>query len=488
MGYMCTATLKVYSKKHGYSLRVIPDFTMPDQSLSWHRINLILELFDEGFDFVFWMDPNALFLRYDRDIREVIEPGKDLSMVHHSIPEELRPPGLSSDEPIPNTGIMLLRNCKWVRDFLEEVWNREEYRDHLWGKNAGVIDLLGLWCYSERGVRYPWGMNAAVLDLLGYFGLLGKGEDQPNKDLLDHIKFIDLEWNSLPSICSALHPLVHHYEMQPLQLCIEKMTRDFLLSTTSLSEDLDSIFYRIGTHDGFVVQQGPFAGMAYLSQVRGHYLLRGSVFLPKLLGIYEAELHDVLADIATKPYATVVNVGCGEGYYAVGLARLLQHAHIYAFDSDQRCQEWCAEMARLNNVTDRVTIAGTCDLEQLHVRTTEPALLIVDCEGFELNLMQPDALPGLSQCDVLVELHDFINPIISHTILERFAPTHTITIIDCKEHDPADTSAMPTLSAQEQLLASEEFRPARGIKWAFMTPTNEAARQQLVSTPVASKV
>mgnify|MGYP001269079836 CR=1 FL=1 len=472
MGNLCAATLKIYAKKHNHTLRVISNLVMPDRPSPWHRISFIPELFDEGFDFVFWMDADALFLRYDRDIREVIEPGKDLYMVQIPISEELQISGSSLNKSIPNTGVMLLRNCEWTRKFLEKVWNREEYRDH------------------------PWWENAAVIDLLGYFGLLRKGEDQPNKDLLDHIKFIDSEWNSMPHVCSGSHPIVHHYAGLPLQTRIEKMTKDYLLSSSSLAEELmeenetlarrlsevetrfywwrilhwlDSIFHRIGAQNGFIVQQGPFAGMAYLSQVQSHDLLHGSAFVPKLLGSYEAELHEMIARVATKPYATIVNVGCGEGYYTIGLARLLQHAHIYAFDIDQRNQEWCAEMACLNNVSDRVTIAGACDLELLCALTTKPALLVIDCEGFELDLLQPDVLPGLCLCDVLVELHDFINPIISHTIRKRFAPTHTITIIDSKERDPADYPALGVLSMREQRLAVEEFRPA-GMQWAFMTP------------------
>lgn len=448
IGNICANTLKIYSKKHGYTLRVIPNLVMPDRPSPWHRVKFIPKLFDEGFDFVLWMDADTLFLRYDRDIREVVEPGKDLYMACHPIPNESRPRGSSSDEPVPNTGVMLLRNCEWTRGFLEEIWNREEYRDHIWWEQA------------------------ATLDLLGYFGILGKGNDQPNKNLLGHIKFIDLEWNSVPHVCSVLHPIVHHYAGYPRPFRMQKMTMDFFLSTSSLGEELDALFYRIGTQNGFAVQQGPFAGMAYLSQVRGHYLLRGSVSLPKLLGTYEAELHDVIACIAKKPYATIVNVGCGEGYYAVGLARLFPHAHIYAFDIDPHCQELCAEIARLNNVSDRVTIAGKCDLENLQALTTEPALLVVDCEGFELSLLRPDVLPGLRQCDVLVELHDFINSTISHTICERFAPTHTITIVDSKERVPDDNLALSGLTPQEQSLAMDEFRPA-GMQWAFMTATRK---------------
>src|SRR5262245_30701994 len=56
------------------------------------------------------------------------------------------------------------------------------------------------------------------------------------------------------------------------------------------------------------VQSGPFASLKYLGQSTAE-----SVYLPKLMGCYEAEVHPALVRISQKSYETVVNVGCGEG-------------------------------------------------------------------------------------------------------------------------------------------------------------------------------
>src|SRR5260370_26476005 len=74
MGDICATTLKIYSKKHSYTLRVIPNLVMQDRPSPWHRIRFIPELFNEGFDFVLWMDADALFFLFYSDIIEVIEP------------------------------------------------------------------------------------------------------------------------------------------------------------------------------------------------------------------------------------------------------------------------------------------------------------------------------------------------------------------------------------------------------------------------------
>ncbi len=92
----------------------------------------------------------------------------------------------------------------------------------------------------------------------------------------------------------------------------------------------------------------------------------------------------------------------------------------------------------------------------------------MDCEGAELDLLKPELAPNLCQSDLLVELHDFINPSISETILSRFSETHDITLISSTERDPAAYPAIQFLNEEDRQIAISEFRPAV-MQWAFMT-------------------
>src|SRR4051812_40571742 len=65
---------------------------------------------------------------------------------------------------------------------------------------------------------------------------------------------------------------------------------------------------------GSTVRHGPFRGMSYLPE---------RVSVPVLAGTYEAELHPVIADWMANPPRVAIDVGCSDGYYAVGLAREL---------------------------------------------------------------------------------------------------------------------------------------------------------------------
>src|SRR5262245_4204461 len=83
----------------------------------------------------------------------------------------------------------------------------------------------------------------------------------------------------------------------------------------------------VASQTNFVVPYGPFLGLRCINASTG------STIVPRLLGSYEAELHDTIEKLAGRDYRRVVNIGCGEGYYAVGLARRLPSARVFALDT-----------------------------------------------------------------------------------------------------------------------------------------------------------
>lgn len=220
---------------------------------------------------------------------------------------------------------------------------------------------------------------------------------------------------------------------------------------------------------GLVVQHGPFAGMIYISESTG------SVLAPKLLGSYEAELHPVLQEMRARPYETIVNLGCGEGYYAVGLARLMPAARVHAFDSDPVAQDLCRQLAALNGVADRVHVEGECTPDRLNELVRGRTLVFCDVEGAELTLLDPARAPRLAGCDVLVELHDFIDATISAQVAARFAGTHDLRRIEQGGRNPFVLPALRQWSQLDQALALCEFRPGP-TPWAYLTARNEMNR------------
>ena len=176
------------------------------------------------------------------------------------------------------------------------------------------------------------------------------------------------------------------------------------------------------------VISGPFAGMVIPSVTPWS----DGNFSVKLLGIYEFELHDSMVHAAWRQPRVVVNVGCAEGYYAVGLARMISSAEIFAFDVSGDSRNVCSKYAFENGVGDRVRVAGGCDLPYELSVTDAPSghrLYVVDVEGAERTLLDLKQCPVLKNSDVIVECHDFLDRDVSCDLADRFSSTHRVELI-----------------------------------------------------------
>lgn len=182
------------------------------------------------------------------------------------------------------------------------------------------------------------------------------------------------------------------------------------------------------------VEAGPFRGMRLVPKTSWG----DGDLAAKLLGFYEEELIGEITRASVANYRVVINIGCAEGYYAVGLARLMPNARIVAFDTDPKSCEICKENAAVNGVADRVEVRGNCTIESLQSILSEAhhALLVVDCEGAEHDLLSPSELPALNRCDMIVECHDFVDRSITATLRQRFASSHDIELIPQAGRNP----------------------------------------------------
>ncbi len=215
------------------------------------------------------------------------------------------------------------------------------------------------------------------------------------------------------------------------------------------------------------VVSGPFQGMRYLpwSADKG--------FLPRILGVYERELHDSVEHlIQTRPDAVVV-AGAGEGYYAVGLALRLTQAQVYAYDAHKWARHLLHRMAVKNAVLDRVHVGGYCepgDIQNRLASSRRPAL-VCDVEGYEMTLLDPAAAPVLARTTMLVELHDRPGLPIKETLRERFSGTHDIEQFDLQPRTLTELPAELCLPEEDALWAvNEDHLRGRHQEWFYLKP------------------
>jgi precorrin-6B methylase 2 len=212
---------------------------------------------------------------------------------------------------------------------------------------------------------------------------------------------------------------------------------------------------------GAYILSGPFAGMEYLTEATEGALV------PRLLGTYESELHPHLAAFAATELDAVIDVGCAEGYYAVGLARAMPAVTVYAHDVDEKARAACVSLAAKNGVADRVVVGGAFQPQDFEGFAGRRVLVMVDTEGAEVDILQP--VPALARMYIIVETHDLYRRGALATMMERFSPTHDIVRVDQQPKVFDMPWWLQELPHLDQLLAVWEWR-AGPTPWLVLTP------------------
>jgi hypothetical protein len=220
---------------------------------------------------------------------------------------------------------------------------------------------------------------------------------------------------------------------------------------------------------GHVVASGPFCGMKYVASGIE------SAYTPKLLGVYERELHSVIEAIGRLDADRIIDVGAAEGYYAVGLATRNPRASVVAFEQEAAGRALVAELAARNGVSDRVRILGRCEPPDLRAALAgaRRPVVVCDVECFEATLLDPAAVPELASAWVLAELHEFILDGVVDLVRGRFRATHAVTEIRQITRTRSDCLCLPwyarLLPEAYAVYTVDEFRPAP-MSWLWMEP------------------
>ena len=168
--------------------------------------------------------------------------------------------------------------------------------------------------------------------------------------------------------------------------------------------------------------------------------------MPKLLGCYEFPLHESLKALASSDIEEIYDIGCAEGYYAVGFARLFPKTRILAFDINDNARKTCEALAQANGVAAQVEVGRECDWQTLSFAT------------------------GLAHAHIIVECHDCFDAGIADELTRRFTATHHIKRL---RDDLPGTRALGSwfekLPQLDRLIALWEWRTG-DTPWLVMQP------------------
>jgi hypothetical protein len=234
------------------------------------------------------------------------------------------------------------------------------------------------------------------------------------------------------------------------------------------------------------VQSGPFTGIRLAQRA-----MRGDGDLcAKLLGSYEKELHSVIMRATQRTYDAIVNIGSGDGFYAIGLAKLFGDIPVYAYDHGEMARGITAENSILNGLSHRIQTGVLLDTEGLiEIALVYGRLLVFsDIEGDEKEILGDERVArALDSCDLIIETYDSRDRMITPAIWEKYGQSHKIEVIHHEGRDPNATVFLGNIAEIERWQALCEYREATQ-HWLFCSSRNpyghllKESRNQIMTT------
>ena len=212
-----------------------------------------------------------------------------------------------------------------------------------------------------------------------------------------------------------------------------------------------------------VVQSGPFKGMVLPRESAW----KETHLAPLLLGCYEEELHGLIDQQINRMKdwdraPNIVVVGAAEGYYAIGMKRRLPKANVYAIEPSNESLSILKAAAAAND-TDIIVGASLGEV------FAAPDLVLMDCEGAEVEYLDYEKFPALANAHVIVEIHNLPNQKTDDILLNRFRGTHRMVMYMEGPRDPNRYPSLFGTISDYRWLAVSEGRPCL-MSWFSMTP------------------
>ena len=212
------------------------------------------------------------------------------------------------------------------------------------------------------------------------------------------------------------------------------------------------------------VLSGPFRGLKMMHKFPTK---------PMLLGVWEKELSSIWDSLKSQRF--IIDVGAAEGFYAVGLAQKYPKKKIIAFEMNPSSKILLEKMA-MDNAISNLETYGKCEYEDLVKlrEKLEGAMIMMDCEGYEIQLLQVHAPSIFKKTHIVVELHEMYEFGCTELLKNRFTETHKIAEIEGQvrnlEDWPNELSLLRLIFPEKILLHfMDEGRPYP-MNWLYMTP------------------
>lgn len=222
------------------------------------------------------------------------------------------------------------------------------------------------------------------------------------------------------------------------------------------------------------VQCGPFEGTRL---VRSNW--RGMPdWASMLLGFYELEVLNLIADILPREANFFVDIGAAEGYYPVGVVFSGLASRAYAFELDPRGRRTIVENSVLNEISGAVEIVAEATEQSiaqiLESEKGKTGLFLCDIAGGEFDLFSPELWARLQGHHVILEIHNWVPGFVDGypKLLRGALPFFDIAAIVPSIRPIWSMPELDGFTDDNRLLICSEGRPNR-MRFLYFRPLTE---------------
>lgn len=425
-----------YAMQHGYGfLCKNNNFTLPHAS--GEKLPFIKQYIHAHPDveWVWWLDIDTLITNHHIRIEDRIDNN------YHFI--------ISKDLNGINAGSFFIRNSPQgleLLDWMIEVYPTFEKQTGFFAEQTAMEAALHIEKFRNITKIVPQRSINSYHEHLNHWTKLGPDAIWERGDFVVHFPGTTME--------QRMNHLVPMYYNQGI------LKRQSTFSHVQRIPLTEIIRNRTGNR----VVEGPFVGMTVVHDSKWG----DGDTAAKLLGIYECELFPSIEKAIELNPDLVVNVGCAEGFFGIGVG-MRTGADVVLVDIDSELLK-IAERNAVANDLNKFSVSTESNQKALQkfLEKGKRPFLFMDCEGHEHVLLNPQEVPQLSNTVIIVESHDCFKPGLLNELESRFSETHDIQVIRQGSKNPYHP-LIDDFSDEQKMLVVCEFRPST-MSWLFMVP------------------
>lgn len=223
------------------------------------------------------------------------------------------------------------------------------------------------------------------------------------------------------------------------------------------------------------VRYGPFKGLKIEKDAYWGRLDLGG----QCLGFYEKEILDFIAGIDSGEFSTFIDVGAADGYYAVGVIVSGKIGNVICFEQSESGREAIGRNWLRNGSPGSLKVLGEANIDSISALSSESlknALVMIDIEGFEFQLLTDSVLGSFACCTLVIEIHNWVADFDRQysDLLRRVDKYFTISFIDRVDRSTVDIPELRDFTDDNRLLLVSERRPCL-MKFLKLTPKDSGA-------------